>query len=191
MKDCWKDQPDQQPTFIVLEEWLQSVGTEESSKWEIDQRDIQLVKKLGSGQYSEVWEAHWKENPPVAVKRLQVGSMPVQEFLQEAHLLRRLQHENIIQVYAICTIVDSVFFVTEFMKHGNLIEYLSSDGKGTNLSRFIVIFLQVTMGMAYLEKQGIIYRNLVARNVMIGDNCMLADFGLAVDAYTLLKISMD
>ena len=188
MKNCWRDQPEQRPTFAVLEERLQLVGTEESSKWEIDQDDVQLVKKLSSGQYSEVWEAHWKENPLVAVKMLRTGSMPAQEFLQEAHLLRKLKHENIIQVYATSTAaVDSVFFVTEFMKHGNLIEYLSSDGKDTNLSQLVVLLLQVAMGMAYLEKQGIIHRNLAARNVMVGENknCKLADFGLAVDAHTV------
>ena len=190
MKDCWKDQPEQWPMFIVLEEQLELVGTEESSKHEIDQDDVQLVKKLGAGQYSEVWEAHWKENPSVVVKMLRIGSMPAQEFLQEAHLLRKLQHENVIQVHATCTAVDSVFFVTEFMKHGNLIEYLSSDGKDTNISQLVVLVLEVAMGMAYLEKQGIIHQNLAARNVMVGENlkCKLADFGLAVYAHTVEEL---
>ena len=190
MKDCWKDQPEQRPMFVVLEEQLELVGTEESPKQEIDQDDVQLVKKLGAGQYSEVWEAHWKENPSVVVKMLRIGSMPAQEYLQEAHLLRKLQHENVIQVHATCTAVDSVFFVTEFMKHGNLIEYLSSDGKDTNISQLVVLVLEVAMGMAYLEKQGIIHRNLAARNVMVGENlkCKLADFGLAVYAHTVEEL---
>ena len=185
MEDCWRDQPEQRPTFVMLKERLQLVATEEPSKWEINQQDIQLVKKLGAGQYSEVWEAHWKESTPLVVKMLQSGSISAQEFLREAHLLRKFQHQNIIQVHAICT-TGSVFFVTEFMKYGNLTEYLSGDGKCTKFFQLINVSLQVAAGMAYLEKKDIIYRNLAARNVMVGEAliCKLSDFGLAVEKHT-------
>jgi serine/threonine protein kinase len=194
MEECWRDQPEQRPTFLVLEEKLQieSVGTEESPncKWEVDREKVRFVKKLGAGQYSEVWEAYWKENTPIAVKMLQSGTLSTKEFLQEAHLLRNLQHQNLIQVYAICTATDSAFFVTEFMKYGNLTEYLSGDGKGTTISQLINMSLQIAAGMAYLEIKDIIHRNLAAKNVMVGEDfmCKLADFGLAINKHTKVDI---
>ena len=189
MEECWKDQPEQRPTFVMLEERLQLAGAEESPKWEIDRQDVQLVKKLGAGQFSEVWEAYWKERTPIAVKMLQSGTLSTKEFLQEAHLLRNLQHQNLIEVYVICT-TDSVFFVTELMKHGNLAEYLSGDGKGTIISQLINMSLQITAGMAYLETNDIIHCNLTARSVMVGEDimCKLANFGLAINRHTNVDI---
>jgi serine/threonine protein kinase len=188
MEECWRDQPEQRPTFIVLKERLQlvTVDSEESPKWEVDREEVRFVKKLGAGQYSEVWEAYWKENTPIAVKMLQSGTLSTKEFLQEAHLLRNLQHQNLIQVYAICTATDSVFFITEFMKYGNLTEYLSGDGKGTTFSQLINMSLQIAAGMVYLETKDIIHRNLTARNVMVREDfmCKVADFGLAINKHT-------
>ncbi|EPY74563.1 tyrosine-protein kinase FRK [Camelus ferus] len=39
-------------------------------QWEIDRSSIQLLKRLGSGQFGEVWEGLWNNTTPVAVKTL-------------------------------------------------------------------------------------------------------------------------
>lgn len=41
--------------------------------WEIDRNSIQLLKRLGSGQFGEVWEGLWNNTTPVAVKTLKPG----------------------------------------------------------------------------------------------------------------------
>lgn len=42
-------------------------------QWEIDRNSIQLLKRLGSGQFGEVWEGLWNNTTPVAVKTLKPG----------------------------------------------------------------------------------------------------------------------
>lgn len=42
--------------------------------WEIDRTSIRLLKKLGAGQFGEVFEGIWNETTAVAVKTLKPGS---------------------------------------------------------------------------------------------------------------------
>ena len=50
-----------------------------NGEWEIDRRTLRLVKKLGTGQFCEVWMGEWNGKVPVAIKTLKEGTMPVQE----------------------------------------------------------------------------------------------------------------
>lgn len=43
-------------------------------QWEIDRKSVQLLKRLGSGQFGEVWEGLWNNTTPVAVKTLKPGT---------------------------------------------------------------------------------------------------------------------
>lgn len=43
-------------------------------QWEIDRNSIRLLKKLGAGQFGEVFEGVWNETTAVAVKTLKPGT---------------------------------------------------------------------------------------------------------------------
>uniref|UniRef100_A0A3Q3ANS0 Tyrosine-protein kinase n=1 Tax=Kryptolebias marmoratus TaxID=37003 RepID=A0A3Q3ANS0_KRYMA len=150
--------------------------------WEIKRTSIQLQKKLGAGQFGEVYEGLWNGTTYVAVKTLKPGSMDPTDFLREAQIMKKLRHSKLIQLYAVCTTEEPIYIITELMKNGSLLEYLQND-KGTTLhvSDQIEMAAQVASGMAYLELQNYIHRDLAARNVLVGENniCKVADFGLA------------
>ncbi|XP_042246848.1 tyrosine-protein kinase SRK2 [Thunnus maccoyii] len=151
-------------------------------QWEIDRKSIRLGMKLGAGQFGEVFEGLWNDSTAVAVKTLKPGTMDPEDFLREAQIMKRLRHPKLIQLYAVCTMEEPIYIVTELMKHGSLLDYLQKD-KGTKLriSDQIEMAAQVAAGMAYLELQNYIHRDLAARNVLVGENniCKVADFGLA------------
>ncbi|XP_034555776.1 tyrosine-protein kinase SRK2 [Notolabrus celidotus] len=151
-------------------------------QWEIDRKSIKLLRKLGAGQFGEVFEGLWNETTAVAVKTLKTGTMDPEDFLREAQLMKRLRHAKLIQLYAVCTMEEPIYIITELMSNGSLQEYLQKD-KGANLrlSDQIEMAAQVASGMAFLELQNYIHRDLAARNVLVGDNniCKVADFGLA------------
>ena len=152
-----------------------------NEEWEIDRRQIRLMKKLGAGQFGEVWEGLWNNTTSVAVKTLKPGTMSASEFLQEAGLMKMLRHAKLIQLYAVCTKEEPIYIVCELMKHGSLLEYLRGDGRSLKLEQLIDMCAQVASGMAYLEEQNYIHRDLAARNILVGEHliCKVADFGLA------------
>uniref|UniRef100_A0A3P8WM09 Tyrosine-protein kinase n=1 Tax=Cynoglossus semilaevis TaxID=244447 RepID=A0A3P8WM09_CYNSE len=150
--------------------------------WEIDRNSIKLLKKLGMGQFGEVWEGVWNNTTPVAVKKLKPGMMAPADFLREAQIMKTLRHPKLIQLYAVCTMEEPIYIITELMKNGSLQEYLIKDGGSTlSLLDLTEMAAQVASGMAYLELQNYIHRDLAARNVLVGENniCKVADFGLA------------
>ena len=45
-------------------------------QWEIERTSLKFVRKLGHGQFGEVWEGLWNNTTPVAIKTLKPG-MPL------------------------------------------------------------------------------------------------------------------
>ncbi|XP_075059047.1 tyrosine-protein kinase FRK [Mixophyes fleayi] len=155
---------------------------ETADHWEIDRNSLRFLKKLGQGQFGEVWEGLWNNTISVAIKTLKTGSMNPQDFLREAHLMKSLRHPKLIQLYAVCSLEEPVYIITELMKHGSLHSYLQNDiGVSIKVPQQVDMGAQVASGMAYLETQNFIHRDLAARNVLVGENSVykVADFGLA------------
>ncbi|NP_001274717.1 tyrosine-protein kinase STK [Hydra vulgaris] len=150
--------------------------------WEIPRESLRLNRKLGAGQFGEVWAGVWNNTTQVAVKTLKPGTMSPASFLDEAGVMKKLRHKHLVQLYAICSDREPIYIVTEYMSGGSLLDYLSK-GEGVNLQlpTLIDMAAQVASGMAFLEAQGYIHRDLAARNILVGENyiCKVADFGLA------------
>lgn len=150
-------------------------------QWEIDRNSLRFVKKLGSGQFGDVWEGLWNNSTPVAIKTLKSGTMDPKDFLAEAQIMKKLRHNKLIQLYAVCTLEEPIYIITELMKYGSLLEFLQGRGRNLNQMQLTEMSAQISAGMAYLESQNYIHRDLAARNVLVGDNNIvkIADFGLA------------
>lgn len=93
-------------------------------QWEIDRSSLKFVRKLGHGQFGEVWEGLWNNTTPVAIKTLKSGTMDPKDFLAEAQIMKKLRHSKLIQLYAVCTLEEPIYIITELMKNGSLLEYL-------------------------------------------------------------------
>ena len=151
-------------------------------EWEIDRNSLQFDKKLGMGNFGEVWSGLWNNSTPVAIKTLKPGTMEVEDFVAEAQVMKKIHHPNLLQLYAVCTLEEPIYIVTELMKYGALLDYMrKGDGKYLKLPQLIDMAAQVAGGMAYLEEHSYIHRDLAARNILVGEGniCKVADFGLA------------
>ena len=52
------------------------------------------------------------------------GTMDPKDFLSEAHIMKKLRHPKLIQLYAVCTLEEPIYIITELMKYGSLLEFL-------------------------------------------------------------------
>ncbi|XP_077442967.1 tyrosine-protein kinase Blk isoform X3 [Stigmatopora argus] len=106
-------------------------------EWEIPRETLTLVKKLGAGQFGEVWMGYYKNALKVAIKTLKEGTMEARAFLQEANLMKQLQHERLVRLHAVVT-REPILIVTEFMINGCLLDFLKTDeGKKLRLNKLI------------------------------------------------------
>ncbi|XP_061482478.1 tyrosine-protein kinase Blk isoform X2 [Rhineura floridana] len=152
-----------------------------TDEWEIPRDTLKLVKKLGAGQFGEVWMGYYKNNVKVAVKTLKEGRMAPDAFLAEANLMKRLQHSKLVRLHAVVT-KQPVYIVTEYMANGCLLDFLQTEeGSKQSLKKLIDISAQVAEGMAYIERMNSIHRDLRAANILVSETlcCKIADFGLA------------
>ncbi|XP_015236097.1 PREDICTED: tyrosine-protein kinase ABL1 isoform X2 [Cyprinodon variegatus] len=152
-------------------------------KWEMERTDITMKHKLGGGQYGEVYEGVWKKyNLTVAVKTLKEDTMEVEEFLKEAAVMKEIKHPNLVQLLGVCTREPPFYIITEFMTHGNLLDYLRDCNK-EEVNAVVLLYMatQISSAMEYLEKKNFIHRDLAARNCLVGENHLVkvADFGLS------------
>ena len=134
--------------------------------WEIDLSSIEFNSKLKDGEFGEIWKGTWKDTIPVAVKVSSYDSI----CLSEAQFIMRLQHNKIIKLYGIYQQENPFHILTELMPHGNLLDYLRiGEGQHLTFPELMSVGAQVACGMAYLESQHCIHRDLCARNVLVGE----------------------
>ena len=103
-----------------------------------DRRKVKLIKKLMDTDFIEVWRGVWNGTTPVAVRIHKPQTMvTAHDFLQTAALMKKLEHPNIIQFYAVCTKEEPMYIITELMKYNSLLEYLCGEGRSTKLPQLI------------------------------------------------------
>ncbi|XP_053735858.1 tyrosine-protein kinase BTK isoform X1 [Synchiropus splendidus] len=150
--------------------------------WEIDPLHLTFIKELGIGQFGVVKHGKLHGQHDVAIKMIREGSMSEDDFIEEAKIMMKLRHENLVQLYGVCTKQRPLYIVTEFLSNGCLLTYLR-DGLKQPLTQVQLLEMckDVSEGMAYLEYQQYIHRDLAARNCLVDSNgtVKVTDFGLS------------
>ncbi|CAD6184941.1 unnamed protein product [Caenorhabditis auriculariae] len=153
--------------------------------WEIPRNQLHLKRKLGDGNFGEVWYGKWRGIVEVAIKTMKPGTMSPEAFLQEAQIMKQCDHPNLVKLYAVCTREEPFYIITEYMSNGSLLHYLRNDGSALGIQALVDMASQIANGMTYLEERKLVHRDLAARNVLVGDKISgvpvvkVADFGLA------------
>ena len=134
-----------------------------------DQAEVTYDEKLTIGQFSEAWKGVWK-GKAIVVNKITPGSVSSLDLLDKCAYLKTMNHENLIQFYAMYMNSEPYLVITERTLNGSLKEYLPSEGKGLKMAELIKISEQVASAMSYLEGRNCIHQDLAAKNIMIDVN---------------------
>ncbi|MDM8522438.1 protein kinase [Desulfococcaceae bacterium HSG8] len=145
---------------------------------------------IGRGGYSIVYKGiHATLNMPVAIKMMRhdlvMNSDFLSNFRNEAKIIARLNHENIINVHDVEERFRTVFIIMEHLEGESLKEVL--ERLQTIPPMLAADFLiQICSGLEYAHRQGIIHRDINTMNIFVrpDDRLKIIDFGLACPAGT-------
>ena len=147
-----------------------------------------IVSELGRGGMGVVYKAHEESlHRHVALKvlgeHLAADEDAVERFVREARAAARLNHPNIVQIYAISEDAGRHFFAMEYVAGRSLQQILRADGPLQPL-RAARLMMQAAAGLEAAHEQGIIHRDIKPANLMVDSRGLLkvADFGLALAA---------
>jgi serine/threonine-protein kinase len=139
------------------------------------------VDVLGHGVSGIVYLA-WDTflNKQVALKEVDILSNDAERFLEEARVMDRLNHPNIIHVNGVDRIDGHLVIDMEYVQGSNLLELLRQEGK-LPPDRAIHIVMQVLDALSYANSLHVVHRDIKPANILIsnGDTVKLGDFGLA------------
>jgi eukaryotic-like serine/threonine-protein kinase len=126
---------------------------------------------------------------PVAIKMLKhamaMDTGFTREFENEAHVIARLNHPNIVRVYDIEHLYRTIFIVMEYLS-GQSLKDIVERKRRLPFRRAINLLIQVCKGLEYAHEQGIVHRDIKPDNIFVsgGDQVKIVDFGLALPVGT-------
>ncbi|KAF2480756.1 serine/threonine protein kinase, CMGC family, CDC2/CDK subfamily [Neohortaea acidophila] len=147
-------------------------------------------RKLGSGQYADVYSAHLVSDPTqlVAIKKIKVGA-EAKEFgisydsLREIKFLQELDHPNIIKLYAVfSTKSQNLNLVLEQLPQGDLLKLIQDTSNITYTPADIKSWMLMLMRATHFcHANYVLHRDIKPNNLLIASDgsIKLADFGLA------------
>jgi ephrin-A len=166
---------------------------------QIKRSHVQLIDKLGSGTFGEVWKAELNQiedgGAPgylVAVKMVKPGAPATGrlDLLKEVALMAQFVgvgagHPNVISLVGLVDDdVGATLAVVVYCENGSLDSYLKkcvSEANPADLNFRLAVGVQIAAAMAFLASRGVVHRDLAARNVLIDSrkSARVSDFGMA------------
>ncbi|KAL6705930.1 hypothetical protein ACN47E_006209 [Coniothyrium glycines] len=145
-----------------------------------------LGQTLGEGEFGKV-KMGWKRDSSVEVaikliRRETLGGNAnrLQKIYREIHILRGLDHPNIVRLHEMVETERHIGIILEYASGGELFDYILNhrylkDGPARKL------FSQLISGVGYLHRKGIVHRDLKLENLLLdrNKNIIITDFGFA------------
>lgn len=135
---------------------------------------IKIGKEIGKGAFSVVYLGEYNKKR-VAVKcqpKDAVGNIPP-FVLKEVQMLQRLQHPNLLEYIGAADNVRAkqVWILSEHSTHGDVDQLLKAIRKGSlahpGWARLVQIALDVAKGIAFMQSQRIIHRDIKSSNILV------------------------
>ena len=162
---------------------LRAITRNEGDKWEITEKDLELMDKIGKGNFGYVYKGYMNSRSQlVAIKMCKSDALTDQdEFLREADILKQYRHPNIVEFIGVSQQAESIYIIMELMCGGDFLTFLRNKGLRERKHQLSSMVRDVSEGMSYLSSKDCVHRDLAARNCLIGENksVKISDFGMS------------
>ncbi|KAJ0972888.1 hypothetical protein J5N97_020847 [Dioscorea zingiberensis] len=167
--------------------WLAAVAGEAVKGWLPRKAEsFEKFEKIGQGTYSNVYRARdLEKGKTVALKKVRFVNMDpesVRFMAREIHILRRLDHPNVVKLEGLVTsrMSCSLYLVFEYMEH-DLAGLAANPSIKFTVPQIKCYMHQLLSGLDHCHNHGVLHRDIKGSNLLIDNNGMLriADFGLA------------
>ncbi|KAH3765904.1 myosin light chain kinase [Pelomyxa schiedti] len=145
-----------------------------------------IGKELGRGASSIVYEAvHLKTKQAVAVKRINKSLIKpevLKKLYIEVEVMRKLQHENIVQLLDCFETPTYVDLVVELVRGGELFDKIVARGYYSEADAAVIV-TQILRAVNYMHQNKVCHRDLKPENLLCSEDeelyIRIADFGLS------------
>ncbi len=147
-----------------------------------------ITRSIGKGGMAEVFEAEHQtfDDRKVAIKILDPvlarNEKIANRFANEAKIMAKLEHKNIVKVMDFEKRTDMLAIVMERLVGKSLTEYLREKGK-LKKQEAINIFKQALNAFEFAHKKGVVHRDVKPSNIFVethkNNNVKILDFGIA------------
>ncbi len=149
--------------------------------------DCETIERLSTGPIADLYRALQQPvGRPVLIKALSPSILPSSPFAssleREARLLARLNHPNIIALYAFHQQHDRMWLVLEAIDGGTLQSLCDAHPQWAPTSAAALV-LQVARALAHAHAHGVVHRDVSPNNVLVAQNgrVILSGFNVATD----------
>ncbi|KAL7108531.1 hypothetical protein ACP275_06G118400 [Erythranthe tilingii] len=144
------------------------------------------ANELGKGGFGIVYKGEVANGREIAVKRLSKGSgQGMDEFMNEALLISKLQHRNLVRLLGCCVENNEKILIYECMPNKSLDFFLFDQSQEIlDWRKRLNIIEGICRGLLYLHRDSrlkIIHRDLKPSNILLDNNWnpKISDFGMA------------
>lgn len=149
--------------------------------------DYEIISLIGRGQRTEVFSVYDpRAKTERALKIYHAFASPtaeqVAQFRKTASVVSRLNHPNIIRVYASGVYRQQCYTIIDLIERRSLRDLIATHPTGLDHPTTVRIFSQVVSALAHAHDKGVVHGNLKPDNILLDDSerPILSDFTLFI-----------
>ncbi|KAF0698231.1 Aste57867_11135 [Aphanomyces stellatus] len=183
--DALRDSYRMSRTPVICQADEEGLNMQELRLCRLDDKDLKMQRKLGSGAFAEVRLATF-QGESVAVKKMHASRVTVNQlksFIDEIKLMATFDSPYIVKLIgAAWTRPSDLMCVMELMNGGDLKDHLDHHNANEFTWNDKYMHIQsIVEGLVYLHSLNIIHRDIKSRNILLDSKkgTKLTDFGIS------------